>query len=127
MWDTLHGKLLRHQPDCPSLFADLGVRSGSAESAARRYAAARLGLPALAVPNRGAQGQVVSVACNSCVNAVLAANPADQGIHGTRRGAHDRRTAMGEDGATNMRLCAPFELTDHGSVSHPYATSSPHH
>jgi hypothetical protein len=47
---------------------------------------------------------------------MLSAEPADQDTDGIRVGAHDRRSAMGEDGASHVRLGAPVELTDDGGI-----------
>ena len=34
---------------------------------------------------------------------------------------------MSEDGESDVRLCAPVQLTDDGSMSHQFAPPSPHH
>lgn len=66
-------------------------------------------LPA-AIPIVGKR-QPVAVAGKASPNVMLATNPPERRVQLTRVAAHDRRSAMGEDGTPNINLFTPIKLT----------------
>ena len=81
----------------------------------------------MATSDRGPKRQAVSVAGYPRIDTVLSPEAANQGIRGPRAGAHDRRSAMGEDNPPNMRLCTPVELFDDRGMADQRTPLSPHH
>lgn len=81
----------------------------------------------IATSDRAPKGQPVSVAGYPRIDTALSPKAANQGIRGPRAGAHDRRSAMGEDNPPNMRLCTPVELMDDRGMADERTPLSPHH
>jgi hypothetical protein len=77
--------------------------------------------------DRRSKRQAVSVAGYPRIDTVLSPEAANQGIRGPRAGADDRRSAMGEDNPSNMRLCTPVELMDDRGMADQRTPLSPHH
>jgi hypothetical protein len=58
---------------------------------------------------------------------MLAAKSPERRIHLSRTSAHDRRSAMGENGLADPYLPAPHELLNDRGVADPHAIPFAHH